>query len=77
MNLERNDPTIKPGDPYKFQRGRNPFLAYLEGGRDPKPDGGIMPPWQQAGIDWADHERRFLAGTTSIQAADAAGWVFR
>ena len=76
MNLERNDPTIKPGDPYKFQRGRNPFLAYLEGWTNtPKPDSGIMPPWQQAGIDWADHERQFLAGTTSIQAADAAGWV--
>ena len=35
---------------------------------------GIMPPWQQANAD-SRHDEQFLAGTTSIQAADAEGWV--
>ena len=30
VNWERNDPTIKPGDPYPFQGGTNPFTKLLE-----------------------------------------------
>jgi gamma-glutamyltranspeptidase/glutathione hydrolase len=29
VNWERNDPGIKPGDPYPFQNGRNPFATLL------------------------------------------------
>jgi gamma-glutamyltranspeptidase/glutathione hydrolase len=29
VNWERNDPNIKPGDPYPFQNGRNPHAALL------------------------------------------------
>ena len=29
MNQERNDPNVKPGDPYPFQNGTNPFMKYL------------------------------------------------
>jgi gamma-glutamyltranspeptidase/glutathione hydrolase len=29
INWERNDPDIKPGDPYPFQGGRNPFASQL------------------------------------------------
>ena len=76
MNWERNDPAVKPGDPYRFQRGGNPYLEYLEQWTNtPRPDAGVMPPWQQASVDLDEHERQFLAGTTSIQAADKAGWV--
>jgi len=34
-----------------------------------------MPPWQQASLDQTTFDRTFQAGTTSIQAADAEGWV--
>ncbi len=73
---ERNDPSVKPGDPYRFQKGSNPFLNLLDKWTNvADPDRGAMPPWQQARIDTADHERSFLAGTTTVQAADAQGWV--
>jgi len=76
LNSEHNDPEIKPGNPYAFQAGDNPYLAYLEQWTNiPQPDMGLMPPWQQAQLDPVAHERGFLAGTTSIQAADAEGWV--
>ncbi len=76
MDRESNDPGVKPGDPYRFQRGSNPYLEYLEQWTNtPRPDAGVMPPWQQASFDPGDHERQFLAGTTSIQAADKEGWV--
>ncbi|HEX6560355.1 MAG TPA: gamma-glutamyltransferase, partial [Longimicrobiales bacterium] len=29
INFEHNDPAIKPGDPYPFQNGTNPFKQYL------------------------------------------------
>ena len=65
---DRNDPAIAPGDPYPFQGGENPYADYL--GRFSG----------TAGRPTTEEEREqflegFLAGTTSIQAADAAGWV--
>ena len=83
---DRNDPTIRPGDPYRFQAGTNPFLEHLEQWTNEADSArGIMPPWQQSNAApasrravaraAADHDRTFLAGTTSIQAADAEGWV--
>jgi gamma-glutamyltranspeptidase/glutathione hydrolase len=75
LNPSRNDPLVKPGDPYRFQRGDNPFLDHLEAWTNAVDDSaGVMPPWQQAGTD-PRHDEQFLAGTTSIQAADAEGWV--
>ena len=65
INWEENDPESKPGDPYPFQGGTNPFLHYLETwGADPKTQ-----------TSDAGYEADFYAGTTSIQAADAEGWV--
>ena len=76
LDNQRNDPFVKPGDPYPFQRGRNPYTEYLKAWtNEASEDGGVMPPWQQASIDTQTHERGFLAGTTSIQAADKDGWV--
>jgi gamma-glutamyltranspeptidase/glutathione hydrolase len=70
INPERNDPKIKPGDPYPFQGGTNPFKNYLE---------AWPPPPKPVRITGAGNERTweegFYAGTTSIQAADASGWV--
>lgn len=139
IDWERNDPNVKPGDPYPYQGGTNPYLHYLErwgqqpvapqgtGGaaqealrRSRAPHAGrgaaleptgittarpAAPPHRPAdgsratrrGSDPEDAElatgagdgchrsdrdasgrcfdEAFLAGTTSIQAADAEGWV--
>ncbi|MCX6565640.1 MAG: gamma-glutamyltransferase [Candidatus Aminicenantes bacterium] len=65
LNPERNDPDIKPGDPYPFQGQVNPFRKIL----DAWPPDAAQPP-----IKEADPES-FATGTTSIQAADENGWV--
>ncbi len=71
INWEQNDPDVKPGDPYPFQGGENPFLHLLEdwsSAPPPIPQGSPSPPAQSI-------EEEFSTGTTSIQAADAEGWV--
>ena len=70
MNAERNDSTVKPGDPYPFQGGTNPFLDLL---KDWPPK--ILPLRPASQSDPQAWENAFYAGTTSIQAADSAGWV--
>ena len=71
IRTDRNDPEVKPGDPYPFEGKANPYRAYLdrwlEWGRG-----------DAAGLDagrTAEVEASFRAGTTSIQAADKEGWV--
>jgi len=71
INWEQNDPKAKPGDPYPFQGGTNPYLNYLEKWGEP-PGGTIPRPNDQ---DKRPFEEGFKAGTTSIQAADEEGWV--
>src|SRR5262245_13993452 len=76
LNRERNDPGVRPGDPYPFQNETNPFREVLDKWTNVRDEGrGVVPPWQQARLDEAQHERRFMAGTTSIEAADEEGWV--
>ncbi len=76
IDPERNDPEIKPGDPYRFQKGKNPYTEYLQSWTNVSDgDTGLMPPWQQAQHNLKAHEQSFVAGTTAIQAADKAGWV--
>ena len=68
---EKNDPDVKPGDPYPFEGKTNPYAGYLETWSSAK---GILPgiqtPEETDGA--AD---KFFTGTTSIQAADEDGWV--
>ena len=79
IDWQRNDPDVRPGDPYPFQGGENPFAEYLETWRTVKPE----PPGEdsagatldEAALDEAKRAEAFLAGTTSIQAADADGWI--
>ena len=75
INPERNDPNIKPGDPYPFQNGKNPYLDLLKQWTPipPKAIAEGAEGFQQSSLMSADEA--FLAGTTSIQAADAEGWV--
>jgi gamma-glutamyltranspeptidase/glutathione hydrolase len=75
INWERNDPNVKPGDPYPFQGDKNPYLELLEKWTPipPTAEAEGTEGFQQAAL-MSDQES-FLAGTTSIQAADAEGWV--
>jgi gamma-glutamyltranspeptidase / glutathione hydrolase len=69
---ERNDPRIAPGDPYPFQGGRNPYPDLLKNwnrGRS-ESDRRSAPP-----LAMADFEASFRSGTTTVEAADAEGWV--
>ncbi len=66
---------LRPGDPYKYQRGRNPFEQLRQQWTPipPKAEAEGVESFQQTGL--YDHDAGFIAGTTSIQAADAEGWV--
>ena len=69
---DRNDPDIGPGDPYPFQRGRNPYGNLLREWNSSRGEGDrrSAPP-----LAAAEFDRIFQSGTTSIQTADAEGWV--
>jgi gamma-glutamyltranspeptidase/glutathione hydrolase len=89
IDWEGNDPDVRPGDPYPYQGGTNPFLEYLENWHTVKPapetpitDGasGVQANSEFATSgattpDLVQYEADFYAGTTSIQAADKDGWV--
>jgi len=71
INWEKNDPNVKPGDPYPFQGGVNPYRNLLEKWSNTgTPDQAL---WSEDELD--EWHRSFTAGTTSIQAADEKGWV--
>ncbi|MFZ2490385.1 MAG: gamma-glutamyltransferase [Thermoanaerobaculia bacterium] len=69
VNPERNDPAQGPGDPYPFQNGSNPFVGSLKSW----PSTLNRPPRTAAALE--RHREAFYAGTTSVEAADAEGWV--
>jgi gamma-glutamyltranspeptidase/glutathione hydrolase len=73
INPDHNDPFVAPGDPYPYQGQTNPFKKLLQ-------------QWQprienrrQARLtmqrDHMTYDQAFHAGTTSIEAADAKGWI--
>jgi gamma-glutamyltranspeptidase/glutathione hydrolase len=72
IHMGRNNPDIGPGDPYPYQgTAVNPFLDQV---RDFHPH--IKGALALAEDPYAmSQEEAFHAGTTSIQAADAEGWV--
>ncbi len=63
----------RPGDPYPFQGGQNPYRDLLEAW-PPKPEGGEAPA-HSARVPSPAFDEAFRAGTTSVIAADAEGWV--
>ncbi len=80
IRWDRNDPDVRPGDPYPFQGGENPFRKLLDAWHTvPAEKAGL--PGEKTGVP--EHDRRgemtydeaFHAGTTSVVAADAEGWV--
>ncbi len=71
INPDRNDPAIRPGDPCPYEGKTNPF-------------GTLLNEWIASNSnifpigDPQKYERfleTFQSGTTSIEAADAEGWV--
>jgi len=75
IDWQRNNPETKPGDPYPFQGDKNPYLDLLEEWTPipPTAEAEGAEGFQQARL--MSDDESFLAGTTSIQAADAEGWV--
>lgn len=72
IDWEKNDATVKPGNPYRFQVGpNNPFLHHLKTWGEEKkrhnPNDGNQ--------DFSALESEFNLGTTTIQAADKEGWI--
>ena len=65
----KNDPSIGPGDPYPFQGARNPFLDILK-----KWNATARQPEKTAQA-FEKFRDSFSAGTTSVETADAEGWV--
>lgn len=80
MSKDKNDAAVRPGDPYPFQGGTNPFTDLLAkwsvtGPRaDSTPRQRMQEPPQSAS-DNAAFDDAFTRGTTSIQAADKNGWL--
>ena len=68
---------IKPGNPYDFQEGTNPFLNYL---KNWETDNNIDKIKSSFDLNHNmssnyDFNESFLAGTTTVQAADSSGWI--
>jgi gamma-glutamyltranspeptidase/glutathione hydrolase len=74
----RNDTDARPGDPYPFQQGVNPHKDVLERWHTVKPATGETAPAQWSPTSptaMAEFDRHFRLGTTSVETADAEGWV--
>jgi gamma-glutamyltranspeptidase / glutathione hydrolase len=71
IDPRRNNPLVKPGDPYPYQAGgANPFIDQLQDWQPKTAMSGLA-----ASGNTMSHDQALRAGTTSIQAADAEGWV--
>lgn len=80
MDHARNDARVRPGDPYPFQGGTNPFTSRLErwsteGPRAMARSGSAGESGDVLRSDDATFDEAFTRGTTSIQAADKNGWM--
>ena len=67
----RNDPDVRPGDPYAIMGKTNPYQKLLRNWTNLR--------FRRIKTDedgaWRRFETGFRAGTTTIHAADKAGWV--
>jgi gamma-glutamyltranspeptidase / glutathione hydrolase len=80
IDWTKNDPSVKPGDPYPYQGGTNPFADLrAKWTVAPAPDAALRPPPGAPGsamaLTEAEFRAQFRRGTTSIETADEAGWV--
>jgi len=85
INPDKNDPDIKPGDPYKFSGKPHPFQKLLDDWKTVPSETQTLAPQttgerqrelrDEIATSFPDGESSFYGGTTSVQAADAEGWV--
>lgn len=81
INWEKNNPLVGPGDPYPFEGKTNPYKDLLkQRGYDVDADKngkGFMPEHDSRSIAQLDegYLQNLWLGTTSVEAADAEGWV--
>ncbi|MGH9160934.1 MAG: gamma-glutamyltransferase family protein [Vicinamibacteraceae bacterium] len=77
IDWERNDPDVKPGDPYPYEGKTNPFQALLDKWTAPPPPTRPTSATQDVSVARVERsfDEGFHAGTTSIVAADEEGWV--
>ena len=73
----KNNKEIKPGNPYDFQKGKNPFLNYIDSWETDNNLDKIKSAFDlnHNMSDNYDFEESFMAGTTTVQAADTSGWI--
>jgi gamma-glutamyltranspeptidase/glutathione hydrolase len=78
IDSTKNNARIGPGDPYPFEGSKNPYLELLKSRgyemdtsrRNFAPTHDIR---NTSAID--DYQQRLWLGTTTVEAADAEGWV--
>ena len=74
---DKNNKEIKPGNPYNFQKGENPFLNYIDTWETDNNLDKIKSAFDlnhNMSTNY-DSEESFMAGTTTVQAADTSGWI--
>jgi len=74
---DKNNKEIKPGNPYNFQKGNNPFLNYIDSWETDNNLDKIKSAFDlnHNMSDNYEFEESFMAGTTTVQAADTSGWI--
>jgi gamma-glutamyltranspeptidase / glutathione hydrolase len=81
INPDRNDPNIGPGDPYPFEGRTNPYLNLMRSrgfsmDTTPQRVRSVVPAHDAtSAVLSPEYMDRLLRGTTSVEAADSAGWV--
>lgn len=80
IDWTKNDTTVKPGDPYPYQRQTNPFRELLAQwtvtpAKRNQPGSGQQDQVTPPPLSESDLYESFRRGTTTIQAADEEGWV--
>ena len=73
INWEINVPDQGPGDPYPYQGSTNPYQNYLKAWNDDISYQDAFPTIRNDQEFPTDEA--FYSGTTTIQAADAEGWI--
>jgi gamma-glutamyltranspeptidase/glutathione hydrolase len=71
IDWSRNNPDIRPGDPYAMEGREHPFRQLLDNWSNVRTNRGRA---ASAASD-LKYEEAFRLGTTSIQAADTNGWA--
>lgn len=72
INWNKNDPQVKPGDPYPYQGEVNPFIEFVNDWKNSS--SSIERPKYEDPMEFTTNTD-FYSGTTTIQAADTEGWV--